>query len=78
MFLLFSISLNLNDHLFGKEIFIRFTVRVYHDRLSVRVCASFPFGFEVAVWNSIVLSFYFEVCEYFALYTFFFSETKLH
>ena len=28
----------LNDHLFGKELFIRFTVRVFRERLSNFVC----------------------------------------
>ena len=34
----------LNDPLFGKELFIRFTVDVFHGRLSV--CVYFAFGFE--------------------------------
>ena len=37
----------LNDHLFREERFIWFTVRVDRERLSICVCASFPFGFEV-------------------------------
>ena len=41
----------LNDCLFGKELFTRFTVRVFRERLSVCVCASLPFGFEVGVWD---------------------------
>ena len=53
----------LNDHLFGKGLFIRFTVRVFRERLSVCVCVSYPFGFEGGMWNMITsdhfLSFYF-------------------
>ena len=30
----------------GKELFIRFTVRVIRERLSMCVCLSFPFAFE--------------------------------
>ena len=32
-------------HLFGKEWLIRFTVHVFHERLSICVCPSFPFWF---------------------------------
>ena len=32
------------DHLLGKELFIRSTVRVFRERLSIFVCSSFPFG----------------------------------
>ena len=35
--------------------FIRFTVRVLRECLSVCVCASFPFGFEGGIWDLIVL-----------------------
>ena len=35
----------LKDHLFGKELFIRFTVCVFRERSSVCVYASFPSGF---------------------------------
>ena len=45
----------LNDHLFGKEVFIWFTVRVFRECLSVCVCASFPFGFKGGMWDLIVL-----------------------
>ena len=45
MLLLFSIR-QLNDYLFGKKLFIRFTVR---ERLSVCLCA-FSFGFEGGMW----------------------------
>ena len=36
----------LNVHLFGKELLIRFTMRVLRERLSVCINACFPFGFE--------------------------------
>ena len=51
---------------FGKELFIRFTVRVLCERLSVCVCVSFTFVSEGGMWDLIVLvpdhclSFYFE------------------
>ena len=35
----------LNVRLFRKEIFIRFTLHVFCERLSICVCASFPCGF---------------------------------
>ena len=41
--------------MFGKELFIRLTVRVFRERLSICVCASFPFGFEGWMWDLIVL-----------------------
>ena len=37
MLLLFQLWY-LNDHLFGKELFIRFTLRVFRERLLVFVC----------------------------------------
>ena len=40
---------------FGKELFIRFTVQVFLERLPVCVCASFPLGFEGVMWDFIVL-----------------------
>ena len=45
----------LNDRLFGKELSIWFTVRVFRERLSICVLASFHFGFKVEMWNLIVL-----------------------
>ena len=45
----------LNDHLFRKELFIRFTERFLYVRLSLCVCASFLFGFESGMWDLIVL-----------------------
>ena len=49
------LSLYLADHLFGKELLIRFPVRVLCGRLSISVCSSFPFGFEGGMWDLIVL-----------------------
>ena len=45
-----------NDHLFGKELFIRYTMRVFRDRLSVfiSVC-TFPFACEGGMWDLFVL-----------------------
>ena len=40
---------------FGKELFIRFAVRVLRRRLSICECASFPFGFEGGMGDLIVL-----------------------
>ena len=51
------------------KLFIRFTVRVFRERLSACVCASFLFGFEGGMFNLIVLvpdhcfSFYFTVSD---------------
>ena len=41
--------------MFGKELFIRFTVRVFSERLTICVCASFPFGFGGGMWDLIVV-----------------------
>ena len=55
----------LNDHLFGKELFIRFTASAFRKLLSVYVLSYFPFGSEGRMWDLIVsvpdhcLSFYF-------------------
>ena len=55
----------LNDHLFGKELFIRFTASAFRKLLSVYIFSYFPFGFESRMWDLIVsvsdhcLSFYF-------------------
>ena len=55
----------LNDHLFRKELFIRFTASAFHKLPSIYVFSYFPFGFEGRVWDLIVsvpdhcLSFYF-------------------
>ena len=45
----------MNDHLFGKELFILFTVRVFRERLSVCVCLSFLFGLWGGMWDLVVL-----------------------
>ena len=42
------------DHLFGKELFIQFTVNVFRGRLSNFVCV-FLFGTEGEMWDGIVL-----------------------
>ena len=63
----------LNDHLFGKELFIRFAASAFRKLLSVYVFCYFPFGFEGRIWDLIVLvpdhclSFYFEIL-YFDVY----------
>ena len=55
----------LNDHLFGKELFIRFTASAFGKLSSIYVFSYFPFGFEGRMWDLIVsvpdhcLSFYF-------------------
>ena len=48
-------SVTLNDHLFVRELFIRFTVLVFRARLSICVCPSFPFGLEGRMWDLVVL-----------------------
>ena len=54
----------LNDQLFGKELFIRFSASVFRKLSSVYVFSYFPFGFEGRMWDLIVsvadqcLSFY--------------------
>ena len=56
----------LNDHLFGKELFIRFTAIALRKLPSIHVFSYFPFGFEGRMWDLIVslpdhcLSFYFD------------------
>ena len=55
MLLLFS-TMVAEKHLFGKELFIQVTVRVFPERLSICVCLSFPFAFfKVKLWHFIVL-----------------------
>ena len=55
----------LNDHLFGKELFILFAASAFRKLLSIYVFSYFPFGFEGRIWDLIVsvpdhcLSFYF-------------------
>ena len=56
----------LNDHLLGKELFIRFTASAFRKLPSVYVFSYFPFGFEGRMWDLMVsvpdrcLSFYSE------------------
>ena len=38
-----------------ERLFIRFTVHVFHESLSVCMSASFPFGFEGGMWDLILL-----------------------
>ena len=57
----------LNDHLFGKELFIQFTASAFRKLPSIYVFSYFPFGFEGRIWDLIVsvpdhcLSFYIEI-----------------
>ena len=54
-----------SDHLFGKELFIRFTASAFRKLPSIYVLSYFPFGLEGWMWDLIVsvpdhcLSFYF-------------------
>ena len=54
----------MNDHLSGKELFIRFAARAFRKLLSIYVFSNFTFGFEGRMWDRIVsvpdhcLSFY--------------------
>ena len=41
----------LNDHLIGKELFIRFTASAFRKLPSVYVFSYFPFGFEGRMWD---------------------------
>ena len=57
--------MKLNDHLFGKELFILFVASAFRKLSSIYVLSYFPFGFEGRIWDLIVsvpdhcLSFYF-------------------
>ena len=59
----------LNDHLFGKELFIRFTASAFRKLPSIYVFSYFPFGFEGRMWDLTVsipdhcLSFYLVVLD---------------
>ena len=44
----------LNDHLFEKELFIRFTASAFRKLPSIYVFSYFPFGFEDRMWDLIV------------------------
>ena len=54
----------MNDHLPGKDLFIRFTASAFRRLLSIYVFSCFPFGFEGRMWDLIIsvphhcLSFY--------------------
>ena len=58
---------SLNDHLFGKELFILFAASAFRKLSSIYVFSYFPFGFEGRIWDLIVsvpdhcLSFYFDL-----------------
>ena len=47
-------SNELNDHLFRKELFIRFTASAFRKLPSIYVFSYFPFGFEGMMWDLIV------------------------
>ena len=57
----------MNDHLFGKELFILFAASAFRKLSSIYVFSYFPLGFEGRIWDLIVsvpdhcLSFYFVV-----------------
>ena len=57
----------LNDHLSGKELFIRFTARAFRKLPSIYVFSNFPLGFEGRIWDLMVpvpdhcLLFYFSI-----------------
>ena len=44
----------MNNHLSGKELFIRFTESAFRKLLSIYVFSCFPFGFEGRMWDLIV------------------------
>ena len=58
----------LNGHLFGKELVIRFTASAFCKLLSIYIISYFPFGFEGRMWDLIV-----SVPEY-CLYFYFLKE----
>ena len=47
-------SRQLNGHLFGKELFIRFAASAFRKLPSVYVFSYFPFGSEGRMWDLIV------------------------
>ena len=65
LFNVFRSLRKLNNHLFGKELFIRFIASAFRKLLSVYVFSYFPLGFEGRMWDRIIsvpdhcLSFYF-------------------
>ena len=60
----------LNDHLFGKELFILFAASAFRKLSLIYVFSYFPFGFEGRIWDLIVsvpdhcLSFYFDIMKW--------------
>ena len=44
----------LNDDMFGKELFIRFSASAFCKLLSIYVFSYFPLGFEGRMWDLIV------------------------
>ena len=54
MLLLFTIRVA-EDHLFEKELIIRYTMCFLCGRSSVCVCASIPFDFEGGIWDLLVI-----------------------
>ena len=70
MLLLISVrAMNRNDHLFGKELLIRFIMHAFHELLSICVCASLPFGFEggIYLYKFLIIAhlFYFQIPDIF-------------
>ena len=66
MFVIYLLNFRqLNDHLFGKELFIRFNASAFRKLLSIYVFSYFHFGFDCRIRDLIVsvpdhcLSFYF-------------------
>ena len=49
-----NIFRQLNYHLSGKQLLIRFTARAIRKVLSIYVFSYFPFGFEGRIWDLIV------------------------
>ena len=43
----------MNDHLFGKELFICFTANAFRKLPSINVFSYFPFGLEGRMWDLI-------------------------
>ena len=44
----------LNDHLFGRELIVRFAASAFRGLPSICVFGCFPFGFEGKIWDLIV------------------------
>ena len=63
-FTLVASKATMNDHLFGKGLFVRFAAGAFRKLLSIYLFSYFPFGFEGQMWDLIVsvpdhcLSFY--------------------